>query len=71
MPCVYRNGVIMCSRTDKMKCEFCGKYGDLLCDGKKENGKTCDKVICRNCATKKAHNVDLCPKCEEEGRNYD
>lgn len=32
------------------QCQFCGNPSSLLCDGKLENGKTCDKPICKDCA---------------------
>jgi hypothetical protein len=41
-----------------------------LCDGDIGRGKTCDAVVCRECATHKEPDIDFCPlHCRQaEGR---
>lgn len=61
-------------------CEFCNALGSLLCDGKVDGGKTCDKRMCRAHAHRAMHlsirtklgcrtdSRDLCPDCIAAGR---
>ena len=64
---------------DAMTCEFCGKKGDILCDGVLYAKKTCDRRMCRKCAGAAVELVtdamyrcstrDLCLWCRRSGRN--
>lgn len=38
--------------TIQFKCEFCGKPSSLLCDGRLDDGRTCNANICRACTTR-------------------
>jgi hypothetical protein len=63
-------------------CAFCGSPSTLLCGGKLEDGKSCDKPLCRRCAHREAHvclatqygrrgdTRDLCPDCVRAGRHW-
>jgi hypothetical protein len=63
-------------------CEFCNMLATLQCDGKLEDGKTCDRWMCRRCARMDVHlqkvdargrrygdTRDLCPECVKAGRS--
>ena len=57
---------IVCSRgriKAKPKCCLCGDAADYLCDGKREDGRTCDNPICSVCRVHVGKNRDLCPGC--------
>lgn len=72
------------SRT--LTCEFCSHPSQLLCDGRLPVGGTghtrsCDKRMCRKCATRpvalvteshegrrRGNTRDLCPDCRKAGR---
>lgn len=41
----------------------CGMAADFLCDGKLDNGKSCDAPICRLHRTNLRANVDICLPC--------
>ena len=67
MPCeVVRlpdgGSAIVCSGRSRSKCA-CGRAATLLCDWKvpARRSGTCDRPICRGCATKPAPDKDLCP----------
>jgi hypothetical protein len=64
-----------------MKCEFCGKESELLCDFPKSSVVshvhrqgfsihhiTCDNHMCQDCATSIATEIDYCPDCMEHLR---
>ncbi len=67
MPCnVVRFGdttAIVCSRTTRKSCKYCGKAANKLCDyplrGAKA-GKTCDVPMCPTCATHVPPDTDYC-----------
>ena len=63
-----------------VRCQFCKrKLGTLLCDFPvttiinsldfKPQKITCDKLICEDCATHIANEIDFCPNCMEKLRN--
>lgn len=54
---------IVCSSRKRQRCE-CGKSATLLCDWKVPDHRsgTCDRPICRACATSVAPEKDLCPQ---------
>lgn len=64
--------VIVCSRGRATKrCAFCADRAGLLCDGPTAGGgksATCDKPICRRCATHVGPERDLCPDCVRADR---
>lgn len=66
MACERVGNAIVCTRTSRKqlgRCRECWvQTATLLCDGpsKSARGKTCDKPICRACATAGGHNVDYC-----------
>lgn len=57
---------IVCGTGSRKKCE-CGAKATLECDWKVPTRRsgTCDKGICRNCATSPAPGKDLCKKHAE------
>jgi hypothetical protein len=54
---------VVCSRVRRRRCSACGNLGaEILCDGPGARaGKTCDRALCRRCATSVGPDVDLCP----------
>jgi hypothetical protein len=54
---------IVCSSVTERPCSGCGRRADLLCDWKVPSRKsgTCDKPICKDCATSPAPDKDICP----------
>ncbi len=69
MPCkvvTYSGGTaIVCSRGSKQpkRCYVCNVPTDLLCDGQKEGGKTCDRPVCQKHSRHVAYNTDVCLEC--------
>lgn len=77
MPCYNLSGrdkdgnpytAIMCTRGRRPKLGTCMTSGcsrpaEVLCDGPKPDGKTCDKKICLSCAHSVGPNKDFCPVC--------
>lgn len=66
MPCTptkLPNGMaaIVCTRGVRpIRCS-CGRRGNLVCDWPLEDGKTCDKPICKACARHVGPDTDYCP----------
>jgi hypothetical protein len=46
-----------------MASQGCARQAEVLCDGPKPEGKTCDKKCCRSCAKRVGPNKDFCPAC--------
>ena len=59
---------IVCGRFPRVrprKCRGCGqKTADLLCDGPKPGGRTCDAPVCAKCAKTIGPDRHLCPACQ-------
>mgnify|MGYP007030462533 CR=1 FL=1 len=55
---------IFCSSRKRQLCDECGRAATLLCDWKvsERRSGTCDRPICRTCATSPAPEKDLCPE---------
>jgi hypothetical protein len=57
-------GGFVCTRGGvyKSRCVYCGRPATLLCDGppRKPGDKTCDRAICKACATPDGPGRDLC-----------
>lgn len=61
---------IVCNR-DKLprRCPFCNRHwAGLLCDHPIGRGKTCDRRMCRRCATKVGPDRHLCPEHKAAAR---
>lgn len=71
MPCVpFRSsdGEISgfaCTRgSSRKRCAVCGSPATIACDWPLQGlkvGQTCDRALCRRCATRIRPNVDYCP----------
>lgn len=50
----------------RRKCTVCGRPTEVHrlreCDFKLPDGKTCDRLMCSECAHRVSANVDLCPQ---------
>ena len=55
--------IIFCNRTRRVICKFCGvRPVSKLCDFPTgPHGKTCNAMMCAQCATSISPNVDYCP----------
>lgn len=61
--------VTVCTRGSgvrRRRCWHCGKLDNLLCDGPVAVNKTCDRPICRGCATSGGPNIDYCRDCARD-----
>jgi hypothetical protein len=73
MPCYdieLPNGVrgIACARGGRRRrCYHCNRLGaDRLCDGPVAVNRTCDRPICRACATADGPELDYCRDCARD-----
>ena len=60
---------VICTRGSgprRRRCFHCGRLDNLLCDGPVAVNKTCDRPICRGCATSGGLDVDFCRDCARD-----
>ena len=65
MPCRIMGKAIVCSRGGRRTapCAYCGRPQDVLCDfplTAARAGQTCDKPMCKACATHVEPDEDYC-----------
>lgn len=57
-------GIVCTPRRWRRRCS-CGAWAELFCDHPKRRGGTCDRAICRRCATEIGPDQHHCPEHRE------
>lgn len=67
MPCHFGRNIVICRRGYggaklRQPCYYCPTRHEALCDWPAGDGKTCDRMLCRQHRARQGGDVDYCPE---------